>query len=78
MEARPGGGFRFFGPDGWEILRAPALPALPPLPAADLLEPWCPPEGLHPPDRPLEWDEPVDYAWACDLLSQYEHDDGAT
>ena len=78
MEARPGGGFRFFGPDGREIPRAPDLPMLPALPAADLLEPWCPTEGLHPPDRPLGWDESVDYSWACNLLAQYEPEDGAT
>jgi hypothetical protein len=73
VEALPGGRFRFLRPDGREVPQAPPLPAVADDPVAELATRWLPPEVTLTPNTGLPfWQgEPVDYAWASDLLEMH-------
>jgi hypothetical protein len=70
VEALPGGKFRFFRPDGREVLPAPPAPAVIGDPAEALAARWISPGVTLTPStgRPT-WDgEPVDYDWTLASL----------
>jgi len=75
LEAEPGGGFRFLGRDGRELLPAPPLPTVAGEPADALVAQWIPPDVALTPQcgRPTWMGETFDYGWAVeDLMARAE------
>ena len=65
MEALPGGEFRFFLPDGREVLPAPPVPEVTEDPVNLLVRQWLPPLVAITPStgRPTWQGEKPDYEW---------------
>jgi hypothetical protein len=70
VEAVPGGGFRFLGRDGRELMPAPPMPAVTGEPADALVAHWVPPDVTLTPQsgRPTWMGETFDYGWAVEDL----------
>jgi hypothetical protein len=74
VEADGHGGFRFFRPDGREVLPAPALPAVHPDPVKVITQAWLPPGATVGPGTGLPtWQgERPDYEWMGWCLGSLE------